>query len=447
MLVRDQRRKYAFGEDKIDSSTKATYYDMHEENVDKLRQHVTQTVNCSLGLCKVLINDTFSDVGRTLKNEKHMRSEIKKNMATFVNSLKFYSSIGIQNPEEFHKQLIRYSLNVTQKLWDQFSVAKSVHSERKFNAYVGKHMHEYHNVGQFDSKITGQPIGKAELLPPIRPPVNRPDELKSSVRSASAAPTKETMPALRKINDSPATNKSDVQKQMPALKPIEKEAPVAAKTDDRSMPTLRRISDDDEVDIAGPRQWARDFKEARTNRKSEEYAEKKERLQKEKEERKKKKEMKKHGMSGEWPGVDLVEYPKKQQIESRPPTSPTFNANVAIEWLRECVSQKEIQLNAGSRYVFFAPVDAKLRELEAHYANGGVKSGRRLAKHLLVKAHLAEGVHNSSNFETLSGVVVQKEHLTITKPVQTNIIAENSLKSLVIGDAVVTVMPQPVFFL
>lgn len=431
------------------------YYPMHDEPADKLRAHVGKMVNYGLDLCKLLINDPFTDVTKSLANEKEMRNEIKSQAKAHVNSIKFYTSLGIADPDAFHSELVKHSLDVATKLWTNFSLQKKVLSKQKFENFVEKHLSEYHNNERFDSRIKDQPVGKAQLLPPIRPPVvNRTEDKKVAANS----PVQQKS-ALRKI-----VEQSAVQSSMPALKPIKNEMP-ALKPIKSEMPELRVASDmpklveledqDDDVElvdeeIGGPKDWYYAAKSDRAKRKQEKYKGKEEKAEAKKKERKEKKMMKE-----EWPGVDLVQYPKSStpqtapppQVQAPAPTSNTFVADKAVSWLREAVQNKKIALKEGASYVLFAPSNETLTQLENYYASGKVV-GQSLAPSKVIEHHLALGVHKDSQFTTMTGLKVEKAQMNITAPVKTSVLisGNNTMKRIAIGTSFVTIMPHGTIF-
>lgn len=425
------------------SPKRVQYYSQHEDPVDKLREHVKVTVNDGLKLCKVLINDPWTNVQKTLENTKEITKKLESDSKARFNAIKFYKSIGIKDPETFHKELIQHSLNVTTQIYKKFSLEKNVLTEDKFDNFIEKHLKEFHNDQRFDSSIQDQPVGKAQLLPPIRPPVVNHAEDKKVAKSAPS-PVQQK-PMLRKIVEQPT-----VQSSMPALKPIKAEMPELRVAND--MPKLKPIvqeeTQDDELtlvdeDIAGPKDWYNAARKDRAKRKQEKYQEQEKKYEEKQKEKK--------SMKTEWPGVDLVQYPKPAQQTA--PVSPTVTTpavaayDKAVSWLREAVQTKKIELKEGASYVLFAPSNEILTQLENYYSIGkGV--GRELRKESVIKHHLAPGVHQDSQFTTLSGLAVQKDRTSITSPTQTPILfgEKNTLKRLAVGTSYVTLLTHTTLF-
>lgn len=422
------------------------YYSQHEDPVDKLREHVKVTVNDGLALCKVLINDPWANVAETLANTKEMKNELNLKAKQRFNPIKFYNSLGISDPEAFHRELLDHSLNVTTKMYTDFALQKKVLSEVKFQNYIEKHLAKYHHNQIFDTKIKDQPVGKAQLLPPIRPPVVKSTDNKTVAKSASPVQQK---PMLRKIVEQPL-----VQSSMPALKPIKSEMPELRVANDmpKLTPITQKETDDDDLEIideeiGGPKDYYYALKKDRAERKEAKHAKKKAEAEAKQEERKKRKAMK-----SEWPGVDLVQYSKatQQTPQTKPATSTpvTSSSDKAVSWLREGVQNKKIQLKEGASYVLFAPLDETLSQLENHYTSGKAGPGVNLAKDAVIKHHLALGVHQDSQFTTMTGLQVQKEKLNITAPTKTTVLVagNNSLKRVAIGTSFVTIMPHGSIF-
>jgi len=416
-------------------------------NEDKLAAHVKAMLEKATELLQPNIDSAYEDVNATLANTDYFRRMIADKTVTLPhcsNAVKFYSMIGAADPGSFHKTLVKATHATLSKAWNQYTARKTIRTGEGFVRYVKKPQHqiELHDAHAFDHMVANRaPVGKAKLLPPVRPP--------ASHRGAEKA----------------------IYSDMPALKPL-------APQDDEE--------EEDEMFIAGFRDRATRAKESLSTRRDKSAADKaaKKKFKREQAERDeaaaeaklKKRQARRTGdefeahlsddedlpplgaaVSIDCHKKDKKKYKKEKYMESqmtelslddeedvrsvrKMPALVPISANKlpalvpisanssdessqlkSVEWLRECVSAKDhwhIALKPGQQYVYFAPSDAQINRITEHFAKN---PGKALSKERVVSTHLALRPKNvSSTFETLSGLKVRKNVDHIVAPIVAN---------------------------
>jgi len=445
-------------------------------NEDKLAAHVKAMLEKATELLQPNIDSAYEDVNATLANTDYFRRMIADKTVTLPhcsNAVKFYSMVGAPDPGTFHKTLVKATHATLIKAWNQYTARKTIRTGEGFVRYVKKPQHqiELHDAHAFDHMVANRaPVGKAKLLPPVRPPATH--------RGAEKA----------------------IYADMPALKPL-------VPQDDE---------EEDEMFVAGFRDRASRAKESlstRRDKSAEDKAAKKkfkreqaERDEKAAEAKLKKRQARRTGDEFEAHLSDDEDLPplgaavsidchkkdkkhkKKQQeyMESRmtelslddeedvrsvrkmpalvpisaskmPALVPISTSKLpasddptqlkSVDWLRECVAAKDhwhIALKPGQQYVYFAPSDAQINRITEHFAKN---PGKALSKERVVSTHLAIRPKSvSSTFETLSGLKVRKDGDRIAAPavanprIQTD--EEGHVSSIELAGAEVFILPH-----
>lgn len=372
------------------------------------------------------------------------------------NSSDFYTFIGVNKSEKFHVELTDKVCASLRQAWASYSAKRPVRSGTDFYNFVNKRIAFYapkiETVGkrfEIADEPVREPVGRAKLLPPVRPPVVKvvEDELpgltefvetKKDVAKPMPAlvplkkeevPIEKPMPALVPIAKEkpmpalvPLKQETPIskpmpelvpisnEKPMPALVPISKEKPMPALVPLESakpMPELVPIEADEDETIAGPRSWFREKRAQRHDKSGDKSDTEADILEaKAKAARKKADAEKAKAAAG------------RTKVKEELPVKP-----IAVKWLSRFAKGKDgvdpISLEAGKTYTFMAPSDAVINALIKRQQERGTTFNKRL----FLQNHLSEfdlrGQVNAS-FKTVGGVQVAKKGSQIMTPALAN---------------------------
>jgi hypothetical protein len=373
------------------------------------------------------------------------------------NSSDFYTFIGVNKPEKFHVELTDKVCASLRQAWASYSAKRPVRSGTDFYNFVNKRIAFYapriETVGkrfEIVDEPVREPIGRAKLLPPVRPPVVKvvedgPPGLTEFVETKKEmpalvplkkeeVPVEKPMPALvpiAKEKPMPALVplKEDISKPMPELVPISKEKSMPALVpleNAKPMPELVPIEADEDETIAGPRSWFREKRAQRHDKAGDKSDTEADILEaKAKAARKKADAEKAKAAAG------------RTKVKEELPVKP-----IAVKWLSRYAKGKDgvdpISLEAGKTYTFMAPSDAVINALIKRQQERGTTFNKRL----FLQNHLSEfdlrGQVNA-NFKTVGGVQVAKKGSQIVNPALANpSVVSSSLH--IINDANVVVL-------
>jgi len=354
------------------------------------------------------------------------------------NSSDFYNFIGVNKPEKFHVELTDKVCASLRQAWASYSAKRPVRSGTDFYNFVNKRIAFYapkiETVGkrfEIADEPVREPIGRAKLLPPVRPPVvkvveDEPPgltdfvETKKDVAKPMPAlvplkkeevPVEKPMPALIPIAKEkpmpalvPLKEETPISKPMPDLVPISKEKPIPALVPLESakpMPELIPIESDEE-NVEG---WFADkraeYHAARARKATTAAAKKKAEAE-----------------EAEAKAAAKAAKAEKVKVKEELPTKP-----IAVKWLSRFAKGKDgvdpISLEAGKTYTFMAPSDAVINALIKRQQERGTTFNKRL----FLQNHLSEfdlrGQVNAT-FKTVGGVQVAKKGSQIVTPALAN---------------------------
>jgi hypothetical protein len=423
---------------------------------DKLQAHARNMLSTTVGLVVPHINSPHSNFNILNEESAYLKAEIEKatkHTLACSDSHKFYESLEVPNPSDFHQKLCGSIYAAMRSAWADYSAKTLSVSGKGFDAYVSKRIDRYTpvmdvRVGKLNTPQVSQNVGPARLLPPVRPPGMRLQgrgkfaavskdrseiapipafkmvETDDFIESPSLKPLESSMPKLRPLSpkniechDS-KKRVADLESSMPALKPLETKKPTselkssmpALKPFESSikseMPALEPLpieSDVPELEpfeqdemIEGPKDWARkkkdQFADYRKDKAKEKLKLKEKKKELTEERREKSKERKEARM--------------KSQLKS-----VTWLAN----HLEGAAGFEKLSLPANKSYIYMASSDQVVEQL----VDRQKQRGGTLNTLLFVKSHLAEKpVHSmiSASFTTFSGLTIQKDGSKIVKP-------------------------------
>jgi hypothetical protein len=355
-------------------------------------------------------------------------------------------------------------------------------------------------------KVAATGTGRPSLLPPVRPPTTHskdenPYAGMPELRCYKPGPDDdswegEEMPPLRTLNlvddDSPPElgkpignyhdtkimkklHAAEARGDMVEIRHYRRKAGLGAEFDD--MPPFKQNDSTIEGNIGVFREAYYGWRKRHAQRKGGEkgkadeqkYREREESLERKKtksnraeEERRRenreadamRKEREAEGTNSKFPGVyesssrtqklAAKQKPVEDQID---PSNPAESLK-AVKWLRECCNaegSRRVNLQAGSKYVFFAPSDEMIVQLLTKFAGNPIP----LSKERVVSAHLAERV-STTTFKTLAGIHVEKNGATIVLPkvVNPQILGAEARRvaSIVVKGCQVIVLPHDNLF-
>jgi hypothetical protein len=185
-------------------------YPQHRENPAKLQEHMNGVFLAGARLLRSAIDAPFVDAAATLENADHFQTEMARDTVVLPhcgNAFKFYSSLGVGEPDAFHKMIVKASHQNLKNAFNSFAAKKQIRSGAKWEHYCNKHLADLHDSAAFNRKITASapvykkqvaaPTGRPSLLPPVRPPTTHtmPPKLQDSKYA--------NMPELRSYKPDP----------------------------------------------------------------------------------------------------------------------------------------------------------------------------------------------------------------------------------------------------
>lgn len=383
----------------------------------------------------------------------------------------FYKFIGVNKPEKFHVELTDKVCASLRQAWSSYSAKRVNRNGTDFYNFVNKRISLYApkieaNGKRFEiaEEPIREPVGRARLLPPVRPPVvkatvdeppgltdfvetkkdvSKPMPALVPLQKAKPETVEKPMPALVPLQkEKPATVEKPmpalvplkkeksvaIEKPMPALVPLKAEKPMPALVPiekeksakvEKSMPALVPIGasktaipelvpiDTQENIEDTPRGW---FRKKRAERK--EAAMDKTAL----EAKKKKAEAEAAEMKAQR-AKEKAEA-ARSKVKEELPVKP-----ISVQWLSRVAKGKDgaepIALEAGKTYTFLAPSDSVVDALTERQRQRGTTFNKRM----FLQNHLAEVDLRGkvdATFKTGGGVTISKRGSQITEPALAN---------------------------